>query len=493
MNPTTFGQRGNILGAFVQDDWRISPSLTLNLGLRYELHTPWVEVNNRQTNFGLLSGTIEIAGQSQDYNNNRALYNQYNGVYNWQPRIGLAWAPGSGRTVIRSAFTGSSFMEGTGNNLRLFINPPLLSQKTVSYASLAFPTTTLDQGYVPIGSTTNPYVGSQLRVWDPNVRPAVSFQWNLAIQRQLDSFTSLQAAYVGQKNDHLMSGAAYFQKVLLPNGAVAASPYLAGNPTLVQEIGNISGTASAGNQSYHALQVTMVRRLAQGLEFQVAYTYSKCMTDSTGFYGEGAQASNHSTYAQNFYNRAAEWGECYYDLTNNVIIHESYDLPFGHDRRFGKSMNKAVNAIAGDWQINGILSFHNGFPLTISGSDNSGTNARSARANCIGPATVFGEQNSPLGGYQWFDPSVYAPAAKATFGSCGVSTIRGPGLATADLGLSKRVAVREKQNLEFRAELINATNTPILNAPKTALGSTLGLVQSSQGARNIQLGLKFNF
>jgi hypothetical protein len=493
VTPTTFGQRGNIFGAFVQDDWRVDRSLTINLGLRWELHTPWVEVFNRQTNFNLATGAIELAGQTNDYNDNRALYNQYNGIYNWQPRVGLAWAPGSGRLVFRSAFTLSSFLEGTGNNLRLFINPPLLSQKTVSYASLAFPASTLDQGYVPIGSTTNPYVASQLRVWDPNVRPAVSLQWNLSVQRQFGSSMSLQAAYVGQKNDHLMSGAAYYQKVLQPDGTVAPSRYLAGNSGLVAEIGNISGTASAGNQSYHALQVTLQRRLAEGLEFQVAYTWSKCMTDSTGFYGEGAQASNQSTYAQNFYNRAAEWGECYYDLTHSLIIHETYDLPFGRNKLFLKNAGKVVNALIGDWQVNGILSFHNGFPLTISGSDNSGTNARSARANCLGPANVFGEQNSPLGGFQWFDPSVYAPAAKGTFGSCGVSTVRGPGLATVDLGMSKRFAVHESQNVELRAELINTTNSLILNAPKTALGSTLGLLQSSQGARNIQLGLKYNF
>src|SRR5277367_2724540 len=119
------------------------------------------------------------------------------------------------------------------------------------------------------------------------------------------------------------------------------------------------------------------------------------MTDSTGFYGEGAQAANQASYAQNFYDRAAEWGACYYDLTNSVIAHESYDLPFGRNRRFGRNLHPILNAIAGDWQINGILSFHNGFPLTISGSDNSGTNARSARANCVAPADVYAERNSP--------------------------------------------------------------------------------------------------
>ena len=265
------------------------------------------------------------------------------------------------------------------------------------------------------------------------------------------------------------------------------------NGALAQEIGSISGTASNGNQSYHALQITVARRLAEGLAFQAAYTYSKCMTDSTGSYGEGAQAANQSTYAHNIYNRAAEWGPCYYDLTHSLIAHESYDLPFGGSRRFGKSLNKVLDAAVGQWQINGIVSFHNGFPLTISGSDNSGTNARSARANCIAPATVYGERDSRLGGYQWFDPSVYAPVAKGTFGTCGVSTVRGPGIASADLGLSKRFVIREKGNLELRGEFINATNTPILNAPKVALGSTLGVLQSSQGARNIQLGLKYNF
>ncbi len=493
LQPVTLGQRANVFAAFVQDNWRLTPTFTLNLGLRYELNTPWVEVKDRQTNFGLFSGTIEVAGKSTDYNNNRALYNQYNGIYNFQPRIGFAWSPGGGHTAVRAAYTLSSFLEGTGNNLRLYVNPPLLTQKTVTYTNLALPTTTLDEGYVPIGSSSNPYVGTQLRVWDPNVRPSVSQQWNLSIQRQLGSSTSAQIAYVGQKNDHLMAAAAFYQSQLLPDGRVVPGPYLAGNPTLLQEIGSISGTQSNGNQSYHALQITMKRRLADGLEFQAAYTYSKCMTDSTGFYGEGAEASSQASYAQNIYNRRAEWGPCYYDLTHSLIAYESYDLPFGRGRRFGKNLDKALDAVVGQWQVNGIVSFHNGFPLTITGSDNSGTNARSARASCLEPATVFGDRDSRLGGYQWFDPSVYAPAAKGTFGSCGVGTVRGPGIASADLGLSKRFVMGEKGAMELRAEFINATNTPILNAPKVALGSTLGVLQSSQGARNIQLGLKYNF
>jgi hypothetical protein len=149
--------------------------------------------------------------------------------------------------------------------------------------------------------------------------------------------------------------------------------------------------------------------------------------------------------------------------------------------------------VVGDWQINGILSLHTGFPLTVSGSDASGTNSRGARANCIAPANEFGRQNSPEGGYQWFDPNSYAPAITGTFGSCGVGTVRGPGLHNLDLSLAKFFNITERQKIEFRAESINFTNTPILNSPNAGLGSTLGLLNSSQGARNVQFGLKYLF
>jgi hypothetical protein len=108
---------------------------------------------------------------------------------------------------------------------------------------------------------------------------------------------------------------------------------------------------------------------------------------------------------------------------------------------------------------------------------------------------LFGEQNAPQGGFQWFNGSntYFAPAAKGTFGSCGVGTVRRPGLHTADLSISKQFQFTERQNLELRGEFINALNTPVLNAPTRGLGANLGLLQSSQNPRNIQIGLKYNF
>jgi hypothetical protein len=156
-------------------------------------------------------------------------------------------------------------------------------------------------------------------------------------------------------------------------------------------------------------------------------------------------------------------------------------------------MNRFADAVVGGWQINGIVSLHTGFPLTISAGDASGTNSRGARADCLGPVKTFGKQDSPSGGYQWFDPTAFGPAAPGTFGTCGVGTVRGPGLHTLDLSLAKYFKITERQQIEFRAEAINFTNTPILNSPSAGLGTTLGLVNSSQGARNIQFAMKYLF
>src|SRR5215472_13824227 len=192
----TVGQRNETLGAFVQDDWRISPRLTVNLGLRWQLFTPIYEVGNRMTNFGEYTGQIELAGVN---GNSRALYNQYNGIANFLPRIGLAWSPGGKwgeNTVVRTAFSRSSFQEGTGEYNRLATNAPwnvdLVGQfGTDATGAIPASQITLDQGFGALGSSGAPctvsnvasapascFAGVRLHMQDPNYRPAVSNQWN---------------------------------------------------------------------------------------------------------------------------------------------------------------------------------------------------------------------------------------------------------------------------------------------------------------------------
>jgi hypothetical protein len=177
-----------------------------------------------------------------------------------------------------------------------------------------------------------------------------------------------------------------------------------------------------------------------------------------------------------------------------LINYAVYELPIGRGKKFGNNWNRIVDGVAGNWQVSGILQLRGGFPLTISASDASGTGSRGPRANCNEPGHVFGlSQNAPDGGFQWFDPSPYGPPDLGTFGTCGVGTVRGPGLRTFDLSLQKEFSIDEKRRIEFRAESINFTNTPIFYAPVPWLGTQLGRVTSSQGPRNIQFGLKIYY
>lgn len=509
----TWGQRSSTYAAFLQDDWKVTSNLTLNLGLRWELHTPWNEVHSRQTNFQEYTGAVLLSGQTNLFNDNNALYNQYNGITNWQPRVGIAYSPTS-HTVIRASYTLSNFLEGTGTNLRLTRNPPWQTGHLVTYSSgadLVLPPTTLDQGFsgfsgsgactavAAVASSPACFTGATIFTWDPNNRPAVSNQWNFSIQQQIGTTTTLQLAYVGQNNDHLMVPINASQGYLASNGVVYPSPYLAGNPTLAADGPTDKLTNTNGIQNYNALQVSLAKRLSSGLEFQANYTWSKCLTNSIGYYGlygdlnaSVDQSGGNYFYWQNTYDAHGNYGPCYYDAEHAFNGFVTYDIPFGRNRTFGKNMNRVANAIIGDWQINSIATFHSGFPFTIGANDASGTGSFGSLASCSGAPQSYGERNSPAGGYQWFGQSTFYQPSSG-FGNCGIGIVRGPGLHTVDLSVSKLFSFTEHQNLEFRAEAINFTNTPILAGPNSSLGPDLGLVNSSQGARNLQFGLKYNF
>ncbi len=486
----TWGQRATIYGLYFQDDWRATNNLTLNLGLRWEYHSPWVEVKDRQSNFDEYTGQLMLAGQNGA---SRALYQPYH--KDFQPRVGFAYTPdfGNKKLVVRGAYTISSFLEGTGTNLRLPLNPPFNSEFQALYNTPAYllPPTRLDQGLAGL-NPKDPFAGATLRLWDPFVRPADVQQWNFSLEYELPKGNVLTVGYVGQHGTHLMVPMPYLQKQIV-GGQVVPGPYLAGNPSLLSEIAQVSGTASIGNQKYNALQVTMQKRFSSGLEYQVAYTWSHGMSDAIGYYGQGGQAGSQGAYWQNLYNQKSEWGPTYFDIQQNLTASFVYELPFGLKKRFGSSWNRGVDAVLGGWQLGGIFTAHSGFPLTIKMSgDPSGTNARSFRAN------VIGTPNDPhnIGpGALFLDPSAYAVPAPHTFGDAGNGIVRGPGMTRLDLSLGKHFNVTEHKYFEFRAEAFNVSNTPIFLSPASQVITSplFGQIRSSEGERNVQLVLKFYF
>jgi hypothetical protein len=519
----TWEQTSNVIGIYVQDTWRVTDRLTLNLGLRYDAHTPWVETNDHQANFNFATGNIDLAGKNGA---SRALYHGFYGGRDFQPRIGFAWTPAmlGDHTVIRGAFTISSYLEGTGTNLRLPLNPPFTPAEVDSvYNNLPLPLTNTTNGIPGNASAASCdppafacYAQAFLRVWDPDVQPAIANQWNLTVQHQFGHDTTFQIGYVGQKGTHLMVPFDFAQRVLLPNSAcstppcTAPSPFFAKNPTLYGVLGDpaqgglgarVSGTKSNGNMEYNSLQAVLQKQMSHGLQGQVSYTFSKCMSDSTGYYGAWVNALSASAYWQNVYDQRAEWAPCYYDATHVLSAYAIYDLPFGRGKALGHDANRAVDAIIGGWEVSPILTFRTGFPLPVYGApDNSGTFSRGARANCnslpqVTPDTPI--QGTP--GIQWFtnNGNFTAPAV-GTFGNCApqLGSLRSPRYTDVDLSLHKNFQITERFRLQFRTDFINAFNHVQLNAPDMTLGSTMGQITSVQGAqppRNIQLALKLYY
>jgi hypothetical protein len=577
-----FKLRGNIFGAFVQDNWRVLPTLTLNLGIRFEDHTPYYEVNNNIVNFGFYTGTVELPNQNGE---NRALYNNYLGRGDWLPRIGFAWTPDflHGRTVIRGGYGISSFMEGGGSNEELTQNPPFFG------ATQTQPTGLLSDGFGPVtqvctAATFSCYAhaGFRIRVFQPNLQPALAQQYNLTIQEKINNSTTFQIGYVGQHGTHLLNFGDLAQRVPLnAEGTIAkpgqpivaenAGPFLGGAKAAVGpgsvpcgaspsqtaavqnaalescgtpgslfqiEQGRVPGTLagatlSNANQLYDSLQAVLQKRMANGLEGQVAYTYSKCMSNSPGYFGTGFASTNANSSGgqpgwEDMYDPRSMWGPCYWDQTHIFTGYVSYDLPFGKGKQFGRDMNPVLNAIVGNWEVGGILTAHTGNALTMNTfggwansqdpSDTAGISwyTLTDLPDCNGPIKLlkqFVPANAATGTpayIQWFDPTdISYPAPRAGelghFGTCSVGDIRGPSLFDADLNLHKGFQITESKSLEFRAEFLNAFNRPIwtfLGGP--ANGSfdppgpgqsnlNFGRITGSQSARNIQLALKFYF
>jgi len=256
---------------------------------------------------------------------------------------------------------------------------------------------------------------------------------------------------------------------------------------------------------YNALQAVFQKRYSQGLNYQVAYTYSKCMTDNSGYYGNwGGSALPSNAYYQNLYNPRGDYGACFFDATHVLSSYVIYEIPFGRGKRFGHDTNGVVNAVAGGWSLSPIISLHTGFPLALYNftNDPSNTNSRGARPDCgPGAGKTFGRQNAfdpktgAYIGYQWFDPTPYSlPTNAEGFGNCPTQgPVRGPGYADVDLSVLKNFRITEKVSVQFRGDFLNAFNRVNLNGPATAVGGNMGLVNGSQSPRNIQFALKLYY
>jgi hypothetical protein len=504
-----WGHRSWRDAVFFQDDYKWTSTFTLNIGLRWEYAQPIYEVADRQVNIDRYTGALLYAGKD---GNSRALYNSY--WNQWQPRLGFAWTPNAlrGKMVMRAGYAFTSFMEGTGANLRLPLNPPFFFESNVNYDVRTPGDISVGFSDVPsTGVLNGPRTGSapyyQGRAWDQDLKPQFTQQYNFSLEYQLTNSWSLNTAYVGQKGTHLVVPHEANQP-LAGTGPFSTWTLLNDRRPLVgplPNVGNIPFTESSARSSYNALQVSTRKRLGGGLEFLGSFTYSKTMMDNLGYYGCG-NVNSDGAYWQNAYDRRANRGPACFDTPVNVSLGGSYILPVGKGQKFGGNMNKAADLILGGWNINFFMTAHTGFPVTVNALDNTNQAVRgNIRANRYRNFEIQGTQTVDhfFGTGYTFCPAgvddgkcAYGQAANGNFGSGSVGTLRAGSFFNLDSSIGKKFMMTERYYFDFRAEFFNTLNHVSWGPPGRAINdpANFGVITSQTGSpRNIQFGLKFYF
>ncbi len=482
-----YGTRNYEVGAFVQDDYKLSQKLTLNLGFRYDLITWPTEEHNRQAALNPTTGTLELAGVNGVP---RSIID--NDFGNFAPRFGFAYdVYGQGKTVLRGGYGIYYFLDRGGIDNQLGQQVPFGGSTSYTAAQGYRITFT---GQAPLDSNNNTLATAALPGpgvppgFDPNNPPAginvfavnrteklpSVQQYDLQVQQQFGAKTVMTLGYVGNKGTHLATGYNYNTH---PLGEPASTPNLF--PNLGQVVYNIDN----GTSRYNSLQAQLNYRATRGLVFTSSYTWSHNIDDTDGYLGFYAVSPLY------VYNDAVNKGNSSLDQRNIFVASALYDLPFGHGRSFGSSWNRGLELVAGGWQLNTIVQAETGTPFTVLQNQYGGT--YSLRANVTGAVDVTHSVLSR----PYIIGDFSAPAAGAE-GNTGRNEFYGPGLATGDVSLFKTLHFTERFNAELRAEVFNVTNTPSFTNPDSNISDgTFGQITGTReySERQMQMAVRFTF
>ena len=474
--------------SYIQDEWRLGNRLTLNLGLRYDPRSiPTLDEASALVDLAQSTGFTPI---SEAFSRNPTLNN-------WEPRVGAAFDPFEDhKTAIRAGY-GIFHSPITANRLgpAYALNPPFELGVQIR---LPFPP-------VPVFPTPNPSATriSQMQALDYDMRDAPRLQqWNVNVQREVFSNTSVTLAYVGSRGDQLQRqrDTNPVTPRVLADGTVVygsrAGAQTNSNPRVNPQFNALVSANSYAESDYHSLQAALNRRFTSGVQSQVSYTLSRCR-DTTS----GNSLFEGGTAATNPYDEEYDYGPCLIDRTHNLRASAIYQLPFEQ------------NAFVGGWQVSAILSAVSGAPFTpLIGFDQAGLQTGGtqrpnlAAGRSLEDAETGGTLDTTCGcitGY--FDPTLFALPAAGTLGTgVGRNALRGPGLVTVDLGLSKNVSLGGRASLQLRAEIFNLFNrvnygqpNPVIFVATTdggaALNANAGQITSAGAPRQVQFGAKIVF
>jgi hypothetical protein len=494
---------------YAQDDWKVTPKLTVNIGVRYELWSPIGEQWGRQANYNIQTNTLYIP---QGNNCNAALPPNFTTIFPtvnisrcqvsnylvpWDkldigPRIGIAYqvAP---KTVIRIGYgifyggeenQGGSPNRGEGVPFNETVN--LTSyQGNSTYVGVSQPQC-LNCYFFPGGFAggfpASPFslnAGVSLRGVQQDFDNPLVHKWNVIVQRELPGTMSLEVGYEGNHQAHQVI---LWNSDPYPNLGTFNTSITSANLQEIQpacstctSVGNgLSMTSSFGFGNYAAGSVKLEKRFSNGLQFLTSYVWSHALANSgTPLSG----STNLGTPTQTNY--ASAYTSASWDIRHSMTTSFNYELPIGKGKKFGGGMNRGVDMIVGGWQANGILTLRTGQPFTLNGASCHGVWSK-----CM-PDYVAGFSGSgnaaPPGGRttgEWFNTANYVEAYSnsatgvATGGDVGLQTLTGPPTKTMDFSLFKTFRVTERFGLQFRAEALNLGNFAILGTPDASIGDS---------------------
>jgi outer membrane receptor protein involved in Fe transport len=495
VNPFVFELRQRMHFAYLQDDWRVSPDLTFNLGLRYELGTPQWEDNNYLTNFDPATNTLLQASSGSVYD--RTLVNT--DTNNFAPRVGVAYSLTS-KTVIRSAY-GTSYIHFNrlgGENLLSFNGPhvvPLAITQQPSQGACAAgqaPTTcfrTTQQGYpegLNVPANFNPLNG-RVNYIPPDTNTGNVHNWHVTVQREIMSNLLVDVAYIGNRSRNLVILGDYNQA--RPNNPGEDIPLQNRRPIPAYQF--IQAAFDGGKATYHAMQVKVERRYTRGLYFLNAFTWSKAEDNASGH----LETANGDNSRVNYRDLGGEWGTSGYNQPINNTTTVVWELPFGRNRKWANDLSPILEGIVGGWRLTAINTMTSGLPVNLSYSPSSTFSVSAAptyRPNLFGD--VYGERT--IDNYFNKDNVVIPIDRAQPFGNAPRNVARGPAIYVLDLGLHKDFGLGlGDSRLEFRIEAFNALNKTNFGAPNGNRSSTdFGTIRTlSSQPRQIQLGVKVDF
>ena len=500
-NFTQAHQRQRMHFAYLQDDFKVSSKLTLNLGVRYEFATPEYERDNRMTNYDPATNALVTATSGSIYN--QALVHPRND--NFAPRLGLAYSINP-KTVIRAGY-GISYIEffRQGSDSYLYYNGPFVVNAQITQSpseglcgatsaplSCFRPT---EMGYpANFASPANFSTASTKTVFiDPTIHTPYVQNWHFTIQRQLAKDWMLDVGYSGNHSVGLWVNEDLNQAV--PNKAGQNLPVIARRPNT--QFQNIDANYGAGFSTYEALQVKIEKHYTHGFTLLNSFAWSKAIDNAAG----ALEAANGDQQAVNLFDSASSKGPSGYNQPFNDTLSAVYDMPFGRGRRFGAKLPGVVDALLGGWTLSGINSMLSGQPINLTYDPSSAfiatdgsKNSAVYRPNVLGNPMLPSDQQTPSA---YFNKAMVVAPTDVTqpYGNAGRNIVSSSPLYNLDLGIHKQFRLfGEGKNLEFRGEVFNVLNkTNFSPANGDISSSSFGKITNTFPARQVQFALRLAF